>query len=460
MGFSEKLQYAHSQAQDAKDHIQGSIDEIKDKITEKVDPLKEKATAVADAYRGVKTGAKEIVGRVKDTAMLARDKAAATRVDIEEAKNDLQFAEFLSKSGKDLDWDAEQWQVREAYVQYERTKHVTDKIGSLFTEKLQNVVGDSPEVRSLISDHLIELANTNPSELIKLERYANAVSESQKQILEKQAEIDKLAGDFAGDSSREAMQDKLTTLKKSKSIKGRILQKIDKVGLANEYMLASESARKNYNLGSRREITAEIKQLRKGIKGIKKLEDAQTEIRNKFAFERAQLFLDSDSAKDIHSRLEAIINQKFAELSATPSLGNTKRLHKAHRALRTEFENEGSIVRTGIGKRILNDSLNSPTEIVGRSTRDLLADENYLEGEIEERVVRRLKTLVENSSNDQLSDEVDKYFKKQQFAGASPKKSAEKVWGALNQVRDRFSVTDPNRVRVDWLLRKLEFRTA
>ncbi len=208
MGFSETIKYAHSQARDARDHIQGGIDEIKDKVAEKIDPLKEKATEVADAYRGVKTGVKEVAGRVKDKAMLVRDKAAALNVDIEAAKADLQFAEFLAKSGKSgLDWKEDQWQVREAHVQYERTKAVTEKIGNLYAEKLQNVVGDSPEVRALISDHLVELATTNPSELIKLERYATAVAESQKQINEKQAEIDKLAGDFAGERSREAMQE-------------------------------------------------------------------------------------------------------------------------------------------------------------------------------------------------------------------------------------------------------------
>ncbi len=234
---------------------------------------------------------------------------------------------------------------------------------------------------------------------------------------------------------------------------------MDKVGLASEYMLASESAKKNYNLGSNKEIKAEISVLKRGIKGIKKLEDAQTEIRNKFAFQRAQLFIESDSARDIHKRLEDVINQKFAELSSSTKLSSAKELHKAQRVLRKEFENEGSIVRTGIKKRILNDTPNRAPEIAGRDTTDLLTDELNSEFEVEQRVVQRLKSLIENSSSDQLSDRVDKYLKEQQFAGVTPKKSAERVWGALNQVRTMFAVADPNRTRVDWLLKKLEFRT-
>lgn len=420
--------------------------------------FKERFHQVADNAKEAVSGVKKVYEEGKEMAGKAKDKVLSLNVDLDSARQDKNFEWFLRDTGKKFHWEKDQADIKEAYVVYERAVKITEKYQNLFEDKLKGIAKPNSEISAEIQQHIRELAKNDPESLRKLEKQIDQVSRSEKMISDKQKEIDV----YQKDGGKEGLEEKISTLKKAKSINRVFYQLANKVNSdwGKDKVLAYKKAQQEYGLSDRKKMVEEIKVAQLSLKGIKKLENSKTDIKSRFSKHRSEVFLDNETAKRVHAKVKKQIETRFANAMTTNNIDELKDLKKVVGEVRTQFAAEGRKENTGVEKYIFKDDEFKDVEFLGVSKQDLDKIESFFDKKIEDMMKVKFEKLVQHSSIDRLEDNVTQYFKQTEFAGMNRAESAKKVYEMFYAIKEKLGKKSNVAIKLSMILSKVEHLTV
>lgn len=414
-------------------------------IRDKIHSITETAKYAASQAKVGYAGAKEL-GRK------SKDKVAAFRKDYEVIRNDARFETFLDKTGQKLDWDTQESEIKDACIVYERTSKIVDTYSGLFEDRLKNIVGDNPEIKTTISDQVHELAKNDPEQLRKLAKQVDAVAKNEKQLAAKQSEIDA----YKKKGGESGLRDKVDTLKKANSFKRVLAQtfglhKLGKWSIGSENVLAYETAAKKYGIKGSEAIKAELKLAKKDLKAVTGLENKKVKIKSAFSESRGDIFLDNETAQLVQEKIKSVIVKRTADLASGGTIQGYKDLRKLSGEIQTQFIQEG--VNQSSGER-------RDVDFLGMQAEDFDKLDDFINQRIAELLEEKYERVIRNNDPSNLELAITKYFKKREFAGMTKKESAEKVYQTFMKIKEGLPSEDAKAIALGKILRNVQYLTV
>ncbi len=388
-------------------------------------------------------------GEIKRNINQVKDRWKGGRLDFDKVKNDPKFDQFLKDTEQTPDWTKDKTEIRDAYVNFERTQKVTERYQLLFENKLKNLAPDNKEIKNEIAASLIELAKNNPEELRKMEKLVTQVMRNEVMIGRQQDQIDA----YKSKGGKEGINEKITTLQKANSKFGNFLM-FFRAG--DKYKLAKEKARIMYGMEKPEQIKDELKKLNADVQNISKLEKAKANTKNKFSKARAQIYLNNGTAKQVQEKIAQVMDKKLANIGPTANLEKAQDLKKDLTELRKQFLSERGIEK----KKDIEDEdywMDEEFDFIKMTPAEFDNMDRMMDEYIKESIDEKFAELVNKTPPNKLEEEIQKYFKQAEFAGMTALESRKKIYEALVKVKETFPAKDDKTSMLSKVLTKLEY---
>lgn len=403
----------------------------------------------------------EYSGKAKDTAVKGfqevRRFKEGLHVDVNKARQDASFQKFLGEINASVNWlDREKHgDIKELYVRYERATKIREAYNNLYEGKLAKLVENPGRAKDEIEAKILEMAEHNPDGLRSLEKQILRVEKSQKQMAEKQRQIDV----YAAEGGKEGLQDKMETLKKANSrwntfYKYTLTNKL--FGWGEDLKLAKRSAAVEHGLTDRKAIKREIKDTQGDIKTINRAEKSKDKIRIRYADERAQVLVENDIAKTVFKQVEESLQGKMKNLGKAETLEDVKEIQEVMAQLREEFMKEG-VTPTLTGKTKLRE-----LEFNGR----VITEEDMQK--LDRELIKRRKALAEKELEERvrktpphyMDQLVEQTLKRWQFAGNSQRESARESFKIFTKLLHKMPQNTLEFIKLSLALSEYKYLTA
>ncbi len=402
--------------------------------------------------------------KVEKLARGVRNKVEGLGVDIDQVRDNTEFHRFLQDTHEPaIDWESgeDNARARESFRRFERANRITESYGKLFENRLKGLVESSADAKAEIRASILEMAEDNPDELRRLEKQLERVAKSEQLIQQKQEQIDL----HKSKGGAEGLAEKVDTLKKARSWRRVAAQYTGAyrfLGLGEQFIDAHEKSKKEYGLETRQQMKVGIEESQKDLNEITSAEQAKIKIRSKYSKARAEVFLENDTAKDVHRQVNSEIRDQIDMFGDIDNL-NKDQLDEAAKLverLREQFVREGRRERTGKMARVLDSDPERNVPFGDVTPAQLDKYEKEINARITVIVERRAAEIIAEHSNDDLIAQVDLYVKKAQFAGKTPREASREVYQAFVKLKNKLNPNDRKRSALSLGLSRLRYVTA
>ncbi len=406
--------------------------------------VKAKEVVASDLVK-VRDFASDPKGKAIELAKRAREITEGLGVDIDKASKNKEFQKFLENTHeKPLDWidPKEHVRIKERFRTFERAKKVKESYTQLFSGKLKGLVENDAPVREAMWASILEMAENDPEGLRALEKQVRTVERSQKEINQKQQQIDA----YQVKGGQKGLEDKLDTLTKANSWR-RVLAQYSKkyrTGKGEDYWLAYQKSVKEFGVKDKDKFKSEIKITGRQLEQVKDLAGSKEKIREQHKEARQNVLLDNKVARGIDVFIQKQMVERMVAIEKDLTKLKLSELKEA-RTMATAFK---ELYEKEIGG-------DRPAEL-----DDITQFEQNLETRIQELVERRIERLISETPADEISGKVEIWMKKKDFAGASQRESAKSVYNAFMKVKEKLSTQDKKYIELEAALSTFKYLAA
>lgn len=398
-------------------------EKVANKISSGITEVQKKVDSVKNKVQNISDQGKKIAANYRDT----KDYLKSLKINIGTIRNDKDFLAFLEKSEfTNIDWEKgdQDSKIRETYVHFERYRDTVKTYTELFDKKIIQIDAKLGSTKEKIEESLFKMSKENPDELRKLEKQIRIAQESEIAIIAQQSKIDV----YRSKGGKEGLETKIDTLQKAKSWQSLVLRSLGKdtlFGWGEEYSNAYKRAGKNYGVSRKEDIQKAIENSKDEINTIDKAEKAKSKIQKKYAEQRQAVFNKNDIAKLIHAEIQKNIGKKLNDINRYNRVPKNFEEFKSTQKMIVEAQNQ------------FTEGVNS-ADMGTMSASELKKYQFDMEAQLDGVLEKFLKSEIERTSQDNLSDQILKHIKQAEFAGISKTDAMRRVYNTFVKIKEKM----------------------